>query len=137
MWRRRSIFERVDELFERIEELFRPSWDVEECCLEPLVDVEERESYVVVTADLPFVESKDDIRLNVTEDALTIEAAMSRGFRLERWGTVQRGVEFKSFRKVVRLPARVDPEGARATFRGGILRVLLPKRVERYRIKVE
>ncbi|MCX8205142.1 MAG: Hsp20/alpha crystallin family protein [Candidatus Nezhaarchaeota archaeon] len=137
MRRRRGIFDRIEELFDRIEELFRPSWDLERCYLEPLIDVEEREDYVVVTADLPCVERKEDIRLDVTEDSLVLEAYMARGFRLDRWGTVQREVEFKSFKKVVRLPAKVDPEGARATFKNGILRVLLPKKVERYVIRVE
>ncbi|RLF08695.1 MAG: Hsp20/alpha crystallin family protein [Thermoprotei archaeon] len=139
MWRRRrNLFEWVDEFFERLEEeLFRPSWDAEECCLEPLVDVEERDDYVVVTVDLPFVERKEDIKLDVTEDSVNVEAVMSRGFRLDRWGTVQRGVEFRSFKKTIRLPAKVDPKGARATFKRGMLRIVLPKKVERYTIKVE
>lgn len=139
MWRRwRTFLERVDELFERLEEeLFRPSWDAETQCLEPLVDVEERDDCVVVTADLPYVERKEDIRLDVTEDTLTIEATMVRGFRLERWGTIQRNVEFKGFRKLIKLPAPVDPEGARATFRRGMLTVTLPKKVRRYTIRVE
>ena len=137
-WRRRSLFEWIDEFFERLEEeFFRPSWDAERCCLEPLVDVEEREDYVVVTVDLPFVERKEDIKLDVTEDSLNVEAVMSRGFRLDRWGTVQRGVEFRSFRKTIKLPTKVDPKGARATFRRGMLRVVLPKKVERFTIKVE
>jgi len=139
LWRRRrSLLDWIDEFFERFEEeFFKPSWDAESCCLEPLVDVEERDDVIVVTADLPFVERKEDIRLDVTENTLTIEATMVRGFRLERWGTVQRNVEFKSFRKLVKLPAPVDPEGARATFRRGILRVVLPKKVRRFTIKIE
>lgn len=139
MWRRwRTFLERMDELFERLEEeLFRPSWDAETQCLEPLVDVEERDDCVVVTADLPYVERKEDIRLDVTEDTLTIEATMVRGFRLERWGTIQRNVEFKGFRKLIKLPVPVDPEGARATFKRGILTVTLPKKVRRYTIRVE
>ncbi|RLF09675.1 MAG: hypothetical protein DRJ98_07730 [Thermoprotei archaeon] len=139
MWRRRrSIFDWVDEFFDKLEEtLFKPSWDVEECCLEPLIDVEERDEYVIVTADLPFVERKEDIKLDVTEDTLIIEANMTKSFRLERWGTVQRDVEFRSFRKLVRLPTLVDPEGTKATFKRGMLRVMLPKKVKRYTIKVE
>lgn len=116
---------------------FRPSWDAERCCLEPLVDVEERDDQVIVTVDLPFVESKDDIKVDVTEDSVDIEALMSRGFRLDRWGTIQRGVEFKSYRKTVKLPVKVDPKGARATFKRGMLQVVLPKKVERFAIKVE
>lgn len=124
----------IDRFFE---ELTRPSWSAPDRCLEPLIEIQDRENEVIVTVDLPYVEKKEDISLNVTEDSLEIKAEMRCGLRWERWGTTQKEIEFKSFRKVIRLPEKVDPSGATAVFRRGILRVNLPKARRGYRIRVE
>ncbi|MCP8321354.1 MAG: Hsp20/alpha crystallin family protein [archaeon] len=100
----------IDEIFEEFEELMRPSWDAAEKCLEPLVNIEDRYDEIVVTVDLPCVESSEDIDLNVTEDILEIIARMKEAIRWERWGTSQRHLEFKTFRKSIRLPEKVNPE---------------------------
>ncbi|MEM3437867.1 MAG: Hsp20/alpha crystallin family protein [Nitrososphaerales archaeon] len=126
----------IDEIFEEFEALMRPSWDATEKCLVPLVNIEDRDNEIVVMVDLPCVERKEDIDLNVTEDYLEIVAKMRESIKWERWGTSQRYLEFKTFRKSIRLPEKVDPEGARATFKNGILKVLLPKVRKRYTIKI-
>ncbi|MGQ9469645.1 MAG: Hsp20/alpha crystallin family protein [Nitrososphaerales archaeon] len=127
----------IDELFEEFEELMRPSWDAAEKCLVPLVNIEDRDDEIIVTVDLPCVESKEDIDLSVTEDNLEIIARMKESIRWERWGTSQRNLEFETFRKSIRLPEKVDPEGSRATFRNGILKVSLPKVRKRFTIKIQ
>jgi HSP20 family protein len=119
------------------EELERPSWDAQDRCLEPLVEIQEREDEVIVTIDLPCVESKEDISLDVTEDTLYLEARFSRSLRWEIWGTIQRRIEFTSFRKAIRLPAKVKPDDAKAEFKSSVLRVVLPKAVKKVKIKVE
>ncbi|MCP8310398.1 MAG: hypothetical protein L6N94_02760, partial [Candidatus Methylarchaceae archaeon HK01M] len=55
-------------------ELMRPSWDAVEKYLEPLVNIEDKEDEIVVTADLPYVEDKNDISIDVAEDSLEIRA---------------------------------------------------------------
>jgi len=126
-----------DEFFEQAyNELMRPSWDAFDKCLVPLINIEDREEEIVVTVDLPFVESKDDIELNVTEDSLEITAKMREAIRWERWGASQRYLEFRTFRKSIRLPEKVDPEGSRAIFKNGILKVSIPKVRKRYTIKI-
>ena len=127
----------IDEIFEEFEELMRPSWDAAEKCLEPLVNIEDRDDEIIVTVDLPCVESREDIDLNVTEDNLEIIARIKEAIRWERWGTSQRHLKFKTFRKSIRLPEKVNPEGSRAMFRNGILKVSLPKVRKRFTIKIQ
>ena len=124
----------LDGIFDEFERIFEElsSWGLEEGCLEPLVNIEDRDDEVVVTVDLPYVVGKEDIRLEVTEETLELEARMRKGVR---WGAHER--EFDRFRKSVTLPARIDPESARAFFRQGVLKVLLKKKRRRYPIKVE
>lgn len=112
-------------------------WDLTRGSLEPLANVQETEDRVVVEVDLPLVRKKD-IRLRLVEDGLEVEASLLRCVKFERWGTVQRSCEFRSFYKVVPLPSPVVAEGTRATFRRGILKVELKKRKEtEHRIPLE
>jgi len=77
---------------------------------EPLVDVFEEEDVVKVVAEVPGVE-KDDINLNATERKLVIKV-----------DTPQR-----KYYKEVDLPAEVDPQSAKATYKNGVLEVVLKK----------
>ncbi|MEM1977010.1 MAG: archaeal heat shock protein Hsp20 [Nitrososphaerota archaeon] len=77
---------------------------------EPLVDVFEEEDVIKVIAEVPGVE-KDDINLNATERRLIIKV-----------DTPQR-----KYYKEVDLPAEVDPQSAKATYKNGVLEVVLKK----------
>ena len=119
------------------DELAREMWDLRRGSLEPLASVSETEDRVIVEVDLPLVK-KDDIRLMLIEGGLEVEASLTRCMRFERWGTVQRSCEFRSFYKLVPLPCPVVAEGVKATFKRGILRIEMRKRRAReYRIPIE
>jgi len=148
--RRKDIFERIYDIFEDVrqrirdtfEEIFetfeteRPMFDLREKCLEPLVDIQETEDYIVVTVDLPCVD-KDAIKINATTDTLEIQADMKRSIKFNRWGTVQHEVEFHKFKKLIKLPSKVDPKRAQARFKHGILEIKLPKKIKKFRIEIK
>ena len=77
---------------------------------EPLVDVYEEEDVVKVVAEVPGVEKKD-INLTASEKKLIISV-----------DTPQR-----KYYKEVDLPVEVDPQSAKATYRNGVLEVVLKK----------
>ncbi|MHA1607718.1 MAG: Hsp20/alpha crystallin family protein [Candidatus Freyarchaeota archaeon] len=149
--RREAFFERLlnyftelgEEIDEFVESMFeamrfsRPDWDMDSCCIEPLVHVESTPDSIIVTADLPYVEGKENIKLNATEDTLEILAEMKKDVRFEKWGTIQREATFRKYHKIIRLPEKVVPEEARATFKNGVLQVILPKKVKKTPIKIE
>lgn len=87
---------------------------------EPLVDVIEREEDVTVIAELPGVE-KQQIKLKVEDEALSISAE---------------GTEQKYFKKV-KLPAAVKSEGAKATYKNGVLEVVMRKKEKSKPAKAE
>jgi len=115
-------------------------WDIRtwrhDGCLEPLYDIENRENEIIVTIDLPYV-SKDNIKVYATEDMLEVTAEMRSAVSWERWGSIQRRITFSRFRKQIRLPEKVNPDEASATFRNGVLRITLPKVRRQVSIKVE
>lgn len=111
------------------DELAREMWDLQRGSLSPLVSVSETEDRVIVEVDLPLVKKKD-IHLRLVEGGLEVEASLTKCVRFERWGTVQRSCEFRSFYRIVSLPSPVVAEGVTAVFNRGILRVELKKRRE-------
>lgn len=134
----REPFEWMSDFLDQLYgETTHTSWDAVEKCLEPLINIEDREDSIVVTVDLPCVERKEDIEVNVTENTLEVRARMTKPVRWERWGTIQKDLEFTSFKKFVRLPDKVRPEGARAAFKNGVLRVLLQKMKPKFMARVE
>ncbi len=80
---------------------------------EPLVDIMEEDEDVVVVAELPGVE-RDDIELHTTRDELVISVDTPK----------------RRFRRELRLPARVDPNSAVASYKNGVLEVRLKKILE-------
>ena len=81
---------------------------------EPLVDVYTTDGEVKVIAELPGV-NKEDIQLHGTEDTLTISVDTPE----------------RKYYKEVKLPAKVDPKGAKTSYKNGVLEVTLPKKEER------
>ena len=93
--------------------------------IEPFTDIVEEEDVVKIVADLPGVE-KEDIDLEATETEVKISA--ERGDR--------------KYFKVVKLPARVRPETAKAQYKNGVLTIVIEKAEKKkkpsgFRVKVE
>jgi HSP20 family protein len=124
----------IDETIKELTSI-RPMWDSSTGRLEPLTQVIESLDKIIITMDLPLVR-KEDIHLTIEEKCLKLEAPLARCVRYERWGT-HSDCEFSSFYKIVNLPARVDPDEAKAKFLNCVLSVELPKTVKGKKIKVE
>jgi len=123
----------LPDLFDRI---FNWSWDLHNKSLEPLVHIEDMGDHLLVSMDLPYVK-KENIEVHLTEDILEVSARMKRKYRFKNLGTIQRGIEFESFRKVIDLPVSVVPEDAKSVFKHGVLEIRLPKKIKKRRIIVE
>lgn len=78
----------------------------------PIIDVFESEDEIQVVAEIPGVE-KENIKLDTTETSLDINAE----------------TEDREYSEHVDLPAKVDPDSAKASYKNGVLEVIL-KRVE-------
>ena len=135
-----DIFEELLRMKRRIERLIRSFGSLES--FEEVesfpIDISETENEIIVRADLPGF-SKDEVSVNATENALTIEAGHKeeRRERGEKYYTVERRVG--SLRRVISLPLEVDPEKAKAKMKDGVLEVILPKKEKKKgkEIKVE
>ncbi len=104
----------------------------------PPVDVIDRDDEIVVKAELPGVDKKD-LEISVAEDSLTLRATTSEEHKEGKGDFVRQEIRRGSVSRIVALPAVVDPDKAKASFKDGILEVVLPKasRARRRTIEVE
>ncbi|WP_018131427.1 Hsp20/alpha crystallin family protein [Effusibacillus pohliae] len=93
----------------------------------PRIDVYETDNEVVATCDLPGLEKKEDVQIDIDNNVLTISGTINRvnEVRDERMHRQERFVG--RFHRSVTLPARVAAEGVKASYRNGVLEVRMPK----------
>ena len=93
----------------------------------PKVDLIDRETEIVVRAELPGV-TKDDLEVTLTEGTVTIEAHTEEEKKEEEEGKYyRREMSRGEFRRTLGLPTEVDEDKAMASFTDGILELTLPK----------
>lgn len=104
----------------------------------PRVDVSDSEKEVVVTADVPGV-NPDKIEIEADEDSLTISGESEREEKEEKKSYYCLEREYGQFRRMISLPARIDPEKVKAKVKDGVLTITLPKTKEskRRQVRVE
>ena len=92
----------------------------------PLVDISEDEKEYVVKAEIPEM-NKEDIKLNVHDDVLTISG--ERKYEKEEKGKKYHRIEraYGSFLRSFTLPEDADGSKVSAEYKDGVLKVHLPK----------
>lgn len=91
----------------------------------PQIDVHQRGNDLVVHADLPGLK-KDDIRVDIGEDAITLS-----GERRQEQSSDERGVyrserSYGSFYRTIPVPEGAMTDQAKASFRDGVLEITMP-----------
>lgn len=104
----------------------------------PKVDVIDRESEVVIKAEVPGVEKKD-LDISVGEDTVTIKGSTSHEEKEEKGDYYRREISRGAFLRTVALPATVDGAKAKANFKDGMLELTIPKteKAKRHSVKLE
>lgn len=118
-----------------------PSWDELKTPFEgklPRVDVIDRDAEIIVKAELPGVR-KEDIEVSVTDNTITIKGSTRREEKEEK-GEYYRCEIFRgAFARTVALPENVDSGKAKASFKDGVLELVMPKlqKTQRRRIAID
>jgi HSP20 family protein len=104
----------------------------------PDVEAVEEDGRFVVRADLPGLK-KDEIKVELTADALVIEGERKRKSEEKREGYYRSERSYGSFHRIIPLPEAASIDTAKASFKDGVLEVTidLPKRVEAKPKKLE
>jgi HSP20 family protein len=104
----------------------------------PQVDMFDREAEIVIRAALPGV-AKEDLEVSMTDETVTIRASTRREAKEEKGEYYRRELSQGEFQRILRLPVAVKSAEAKATFKDGILELVLPKveQAKSKKIKVE
>jgi HSP20 family protein len=94
----------------------------------PVCDVQENEKELIVHAELPGVE-KDRVKLEVTNDIMTLSGERSLKKKPESRTHTYHCSERSagSFSRAIVLPGGVDHSTIAATYKDGVLEVIVPK----------
>lgn len=95
----------------------------------PVIDMFEKDNQLVIKTELPGIDAKD-VEITVDEELLTIrgerrfeeKAEEKDYYRLER--------RYGSFERAVTLPAKIKKDEVKATYKEGVLTIILPEAVE-------
>ena len=97
-------------------------WTASEASFFPHIDVFERDGKLVISADLPGL-NKDDVKVDVTEDAVIIEGERKYEHEKHEEGVYRSERSYGQFRRQIPLPQGVKTETATANFKNGVLEI--------------
>lgn len=123
-------FNNMDIMRREMERVFAPFYGDMRHDLDmgPRVDVFETGNEVVALCEIPGVEKKDDLHIDIQDNALYISGIINQTNEVKEENRYHRTERFYGrFQRCVFLPARVNHEEAKATYRNGVLEVRMTK----------
>jgi HSP20 family protein len=136
-----SLRREVDRLFEdftvnpfrlplrRPELGLEPFWQPDSWVAQPPIDLVEQDKAFQMTAEMPGLDEKN-IEVNVANGVLTIKGQKEEEKVEKKEDFHLRERRFGSFARSVRIPETVDADKIEASFKNGVLKVTLPKKLE-------
>jgi HSP20 family protein len=91
----------------------------------PDVELFQKNNELVIRADLPGL-NRDEVSVDITDDAVTIHGERKREHEEEREGLYRSERSYGSFSRTIPLPEGAITEQAKATFRDGVLEIAMP-----------
>lgn len=135
--RKREGFSDLEHIQHEVNRLFNSSltrWMDEdrglmESAWNPAMEIRESRDTIVVIADLPGV-VKDAIDVSVHGDQLTVKGEKKQEKEANEKGYVRTERFYGSFTRSVTLPCEVDAARVDASYKDGVLKLVLPKKEE-------
>ena len=124
----------MDRLFDRFFEGWPLSLTTEKAEWLPSVDVSETAKEVIVSAEVPGMDPKD-MDLSLHDGLLNIKG--KRSHEKEEKDKALHRIErsYGAFSRAIRLPAEIDPDKVKATYKHGVLKIRMPKTKEGESVK--
>lgn len=124
---RREMDRLFEDFFGREWPVLRPAREITRAgVLAPAIDMYDKKDEIIVKAELPGL-SKDDVNIELTEDALTLSGEIKREEEVKETDYYCCERAYGKFSRTIELPAKVKTDKAEARFKDGILEIHLPK----------
>jgi len=95
----------------------------------PAVDIYDSKDNIMVKADIPGMK-KEEIDVSVQDDTLVIKGEKKQEKEVKEKDFVRTERFYGTFNRSIRLPAEVDSTKVSATYKNGVLEIILPKKEE-------
>jgi len=95
----------------------------------PAIDIYDSKDSIVVKADIPGM-TKDEIEVSVHGDTLVIKGEKKQEQEEKGKDYIRAERFYGAFNRVVSLPAAVDASKVNATYKNGVLELVMPKKEE-------
>ena len=95
----------------------------------PPLNITDSEKNLYVRAELPGVDTKE-IDISATADSITLRGERNVPQVSEEISYHQREREFGTFKRIINLPTKINTDKINASYKNGILTVVLPKAEE-------
>lgn len=109
--------------------LMSPFSEMSDGLFQPKVEVKESANDLRVSVELPGIDDKD-LDVSITDDALTISGEKREAKEENTRGYYRMERSYGSFHRRIPFPCSIDKDKAEATFKKGVLNVVLPKTAE-------
>jgi HSP20 family protein len=127
----RDLMAMQDRMTRLIDETLSRIWkeDVAQGTWSPPVDILERGNEVVLKVDLPEV-SQSEIDIRVEEGTLIIQGERKLIKESPEENYIQIERPYGTFRRTFSIPRTIDQESTKASYKDGVLRIVLPRKRE-------
>ncbi len=95
----------------------------------PALDIYEDNDKVVIEAEVPGVK-KDDIKINIEDNVLTIKAEKKKEEKIKDKDVVYEEIAYGMYTREIELPHTIDTDKIEAEYKDGVLKIVLPKKEE-------
>lgn len=93
----------------------------------PRIDMHETESEYIVSCDIPGLERKEDVHIDVHNHVLTISGTIQRNQHIKEEQMHRRERFFGRFQRSITLPSDAAADNIKATYKNGVLDIHIPK----------
>ena len=127
----RDLMVMQDRMTRMIDETLSRIWkeEVRQGVWSPAVDIVERGDEVILKVDLPEV-NQNEIDIRTEENTLIVQGERKFTKESSEENYIQIERPYGTFRRTFSIPRAIDQEGIRASYKDGVLRVVLPKKRE-------
>lgn len=101
------------------------------------IDIMETENEIVAVCDLPGLEKKSDVNIDIQNNILSISGSINRSMETKQEHFHRQERFSGRFQRSVTLPSPVDQENVKATYKNGVLEIRMPKLTDHNRKKID
>jgi HSP20 family protein len=102
----------------------------------PALELSETDKELILRAEIPGL-SPEDVDLSITDDKLSIQVDFKQNRLKEKQGYQERETRYGRFARTIQLPCRILMDDVEATYKDGILKVVMPKCEQARKVKVK